>query len=433
MKKQILILAMLLMALVANAQLKVNNIGCVFVGDTTVSTNGQVMKITDKDSKDFLFGLRGDAHVIQTLRNVSINTQNTSYTCGLQIFNSQPSKTSHLGLYVSTENTYVGPHVITYGIKAETAACSSGKSYGMHASLTGIGNGTAIYGSDGNDYVTIDGRYAGVFAGNVKVSGTINGTLLGSSDLRLKQDIKSLDQKENSALDNLNLLTPISYKYNPEKYSGKDVYEEYSTEELEEIRKFNPEEYANIIAQRNKEKNVINPVIEKTHFGLVAQELQNVYPELVYQDDNGYLSVNYIELIPILMQSVKELNAKVEEQSAIISKLTTANEDAQQAKSFSNESTSVESVVQGLASMEQNVPNPFSEKTDISIYLPESVKTAKLCIYDLNGSQISKQEVVGRGDTTMTIHADEMEDGMYIYALIADGKVVTTKKMIVSK
>lgn len=431
MKKHFMILAMFLVALVTKAQLKVNNTGCVIVGDTTLSTNGQLMKIMDQDSKNFLFGLRGDAHVIQTLRNESINTQYTGYTCGLQIFNSQPSKTSHIGLYVSTENTYVGPHVITYGIKAETAACSSGKSYGMHASLTGTGNGTAIYGSDGNDYVTIDGRYAGVFAGNVKVSGTINGTVLGSSDLRLKQDIKSLDQKENSALENLNLLTPISYKYNAEKFMGKDAYEEYSLEELEEIWKYSPEEYANIIAQREKRDGVVNPVLEKTHFGLIAQDLQNVYPELVYENDNGYLSVNYIELIPILMQSIKELNTKVEQQNTIIRKLTATHEYAQQAKSYSNETTSVESVVQGLASMEQNLPNPFSEKTDIAIYLPESVKTAKLCIYDLNGSQISKQEVAGRGNTTMTIHADEMEDGMYLYALIADGKVVTTKKMIV--
>ena len=170
-----------------------------------------------------------------------------------------------------------------------------------------------------------------------------------------------------------------------------------------------------------------------THFGLMAQELQQIYPNLVYENDNGTLSINYTELIPVLIQGVKELNAKVEQQNAIISKLTTANEDAQQAKSFSNETTSVESLTQGLVSMEQNVPNPFSEKTDIAIYLPESVKTAVLCIYDLNGSQISKQEVAGRGNTTMTIHADEMADGMYIYALISDGKVVTTKKMIVLK
>ena len=33
----------------------------------------------------------------------------------------------------------------------------------------------------------------------------------------------------------------------------------------------------------------------------------------------------------------------------------------------------------------------------------------------------------------MTIHADRMDAGMYVYSLIADKKVVTTKKMIVTK
>lgn len=436
MKKQILILAMLFMALVTKAQLKVDSLGRTIIGGPVLSNYG-LLQIEDSSGSSYTSYIKGNSNIVQEIRcqpSVS-NAPQSGYRCGLHILNDYYTTSSNYGIFVRSSNANTNIHATSYGIWVEASAMNSGKSYGVHSKLNVNSGytGVAIYGNDGVSNTTVDGRYAGFFDGNVKVSGTINGTVLGSSDLRLKQDIKSLDQKENSALDNLNLLTPISFKYNPEKFSGKDVYEEYSTEELEEIRKFNPEEYANIIAHGNKEKNVVSPVMEKTHFGLVAQELQNVYPELVYQDDNGYLSVNYIELIPILMQSVKELNAKVELQNAVISKLTTANEDAQQAKSFSNETTSVESLTQGLVSMEQNVPNPFSEKTDIAIYLPESVKTAKLCIYDLNGSQISKQEVAGRGETTMTIHADEMADGMYIYALIADGKVVTTRKMVISK
>ena len=83
--------------------------------------------------------------------------------------------------------------------------------------------------------------------------------------------------------------------------------------------------------------------------------------------------------------------------------------------------------------MEQNVPNPFSGKTDIAIYLPESTQTATLYIYDLSGKQVEQQVIEGRGDTVMTIHADKMDAGMYIYSLIADGKVVATKRMIVVK
>jgi len=37
-----------------------------------------------------------------------------------------------------------------------------------------------------------------------------------------------------------------------------------------------------------------------------------MYPELVHERDNGYLAVDYIKLTAVLLQAVKELNAKVE-------------------------------------------------------------------------------------------------------------------------
>ena len=41
--------------------------------------------------------------------------------------------------------------------------------------------------------------------------------------------------------------------------------------------------------------------------GLIAQEVQKIFPELVHTDDKGFLSVNYIGLIPHLLEAVKEL------------------------------------------------------------------------------------------------------------------------------
>ena len=47
--------------------------------------------------------------------------------------------------------------------------------------------------------------------------------------------------------------------------------------------------------------------------GLVAQELQKVYPQLVTQKNDGVLSVNYIGLIPVLIESIKEQQKQIEE------------------------------------------------------------------------------------------------------------------------
>ncbi|MBP8945789.1 MAG: tail fiber domain-containing protein [Paludibacteraceae bacterium] len=53
-------------------------------------------------------------------------------------------------------------------------------------------------------------------------------------------------------------------------------------------------------------------LFKKKHYGVIAQELQQIYPELVYEDADGYLSVDYIGLVPLLIQSVKELKSEIE-------------------------------------------------------------------------------------------------------------------------
>lgn len=47
--------------------------------------------------------------------------------------------------------------------------------------------------------------------------------------------------------------------------------------------------------------------------GLLAQEVQAVFPELVQADDKGLLSVNYLGLLPVLIEAVKELKKENEE------------------------------------------------------------------------------------------------------------------------
>jgi hypothetical protein len=40
--------------------------------------------------------------------------------------------------------------------------------------------------------------------------------------------------------------------------------------------------------------------------GMIAQEVRKVLPEVVYEDENGLLSVSYSEIIPILIEAFKE-------------------------------------------------------------------------------------------------------------------------------
>lgn len=53
--------------------------------------------------------------------------------------------------------------------------------------------------------------------------------------------------------------------------------------------------------------------LKRVHYGLLAQEVMKLFPELVHEDKAGYLSINYIELIPLLIQAIQELSTEVEQ------------------------------------------------------------------------------------------------------------------------
>ena len=91
------------------------------------------------------------------------------------------------------------------------------------------------------------------------------------------------------------------------------------------------------------------------------------------------------------------------------------------------------SAAETAARLYQNQPNPFSSETVIRCSLPESVAQATIYVYDMQGKQIKSVKVSGRGETSATISGSELEAGMYIYALIADGREIDSKRMILTK
>ena len=54
-----------------------------------------------------------------------------------------------------------------------------------------------------------------------------------------------------------------------------------------------------------------NDIQQKKHFGLIAQELETIYPELV-TNNTGFKSVNYVELIPIILSQMKHMQQEID-------------------------------------------------------------------------------------------------------------------------
>ena len=61
--------------------------------------------------------------------------------------------------------------------------------------------------------------------------------------------------------------------------------------------------------------------------GVLAQEVQSVFPELVSEGVDGTLSVNYQGLVPVLINAINEQEAEMSEQDAKIAALEAQNEE----------------------------------------------------------------------------------------------------------
>ncbi len=82
--------------------------------------------------------------------------------------------------------------------------------------------------------------------------------------------------------------------------------------------------------------------------------------------------------------------------------------------------------------LSQNVPNPFTQSTEIAAQLPETVREASLLIQNLQGVTLQSYPITQRGKVTVTVLGGSLQAGVYAYSLIADGQVIDTKKMILT-
>lgn len=160
---------------------------------------------------------------------------------------------------------------------------------------------------------------------------------------------------------------------------------------------------------------------DRIHYGLLAQEVKELYPELVHEDGDGVMSINYIEIIPLLIQSVQDLSEKV---SALSSSSSATRKQAPKQQS------STEAVV---ATLYQNSPNPFTEETIISYVVPVEAHQASIYIYNMIGEQLDKYDISAFGEGYITISANELYAGTFLYSLVVDGKLIDTKQMIITQ
>ncbi len=80
----------------------------------------------------------------------------------------------------------------------------------------------------------------------------------------------------------------------------------------------------------------------------------------------------------------------------------------------------------------QNMPNPFNSTTTIHFHIPENTSASTLYVFSLNGTLIQTFPINATGDGTVSIDGSSLAAGMYVYTLVVDGKIVDSKRMILT-
>ena len=128
-----------------------------------------------------------------------------------------------------------------------------------------IGGGSSS--TDRKDVFVVDGD------GNVTATGAVSATNVTSpSDRRLKTNINPLQK----SLDKVMKLNGVTFNWD------KSV-------------KYNANASTTL------------------QYGFIAQEIEKIIPELVSEDSNGYKTVNYIGVIPVLTQAMQEQQKEIEQ------------------------------------------------------------------------------------------------------------------------
>jgi hypothetical protein len=83
--------------------------------------------------------------------------------------------------------------------------------------------------------------------------------------------------------------------------------------------------------------------------------------------------------------------------------------------------------------LQQNIPNPFTDKTTIECFIPQNVNDARLLVFNTQSALVKSYAIRDRNETTVDIADSELNAGIYIYSLIIDNKVVDSKRMIRTK
>lgn len=222
------------------------------------STSGQLCDIYSSGGKNMVFRTNG-------------STENMRITAGGQVLAGTTTASGYFtsAKFVSAQD-FVGTNAsgVIYGAENGSNSPFGGLGLGASYGAAGVGDFNLLLQSNAGKRIYVQNRSAGVYLSDGGTSWTSN------SDERIKKNLVPIED----AVNKVNQL--------------RAVIGEYIDDELERKRSF-----------------------------LIAQDVDKVLPEAVDKTKDDVWGVQYADVIPLLVASIKELNAKVEAQALEIATL----------------------------------------------------------------------------------------------------------------
>ena len=351
-----------------------------FVGTQSGYTN------TTGSHNTFL-GLRSGYSMLTGWDNTFLGSQTGYFATG--------SRNTFVGTRSGSQN-FGGSDNVFVGYQAGYYEGGSGK---LYISNTSTSASPLIYGDFTNKTVSIGSKYTGTTY-KLYVPGTIYANdVYSPSDKKFKEDIGQVEE----ALAKINSLNGVTYHF-----------------------------------KQAKNDSTARQLPEGKQYGLIAQEVQEVLPELVIEDEEGYLAVNYTGMIPVLIEAMKALQADQDSTATLQQQLITLQQENAEMK---QQLADIKTMLTGKgiefgdhnqsSTLYQNIPNPAQHTTVIPYEVPVSAQEAYLTIRNLLGEEIRRIDHLTKGQGKAEISTAGLQPGTYIYTLVADGKIVGSKKMII--
>jgi hypothetical protein len=256
--------------------------------------------------------------------------------------------------------------------------------------------------------------------GSILAAGDVysNGIKL-TSDERLKRNIKDMEEKRADYVKKLGQLKGKTY------------------EKLVETGKDNAADIARMVESGRIPKEAAQAALDelnarkkdtyRSEYGFIAQDVRKLFPELVEEDAGGLLSVDYIGLIPVMLEAIKDLQDRLGQ----LEQRNVGGNDVT-LRSGGNSMDGANDLITGSSEyLSQNIPNPVNGSTVIHYNLPEEATQAFISVFSISGSTVKTYPIdVKAKSGSITLHASELAKGINVYNLTVNGAVLSSKRMI---